>query len=279
MKTRGFVGFYSEGITKGVVQRTNSELKNLGLHVINFLTQIDYDSMEKRARHYMQMATPDADISSVWYTIPATTEADRQYLLDNDLAAYEKLEMLQDGEVNHWWSEMEVFLASNEPVMAYKVYKDYSQELYGYGSCNYAYILNLDTQELEIYEGNNHDPLQAGRYVRATEELFALASEGLQEEIEQWLQKGALREEAEQAVPKKYGVRLILSMPLALLREMEAEERKKFVNLFHQLLTMQAERRASEYASNCSQLNAKYAYEEAGVGDRVSSCSTVKAPD
>ena len=279
MKTRGFVGFYSEGVTKGVIHRTNAELKNLGLHVINFLTRIDYDSMEKRAKHYMQQATPDADISSVWYTIPATTAAEQQRLLDNDPAAYEKLEMHQDGEVNHCWSEMKIYLASNEPVTAYKVYKDYSQELYGYGSCNYAYILNFDTQELEIYEGNNHDPHQGGRYVRAKEEIFAQANEGFQEEIEQWLRKGALREEAEQVVPKNFGVRLILSMPLSLLREMEDEERKKFVNLFHQLLTMQAERRDCEYASTCSKLNEKYAYEKEGVGDRFTSCSIVKAHD
>ena len=226
MGERGFVGFYSDGTTKGVIQRTNSELKNLGLHVIDFLTQIDYDYMEKRAKHYMQLATPDADINSVWYTIPATTAAEQQRLLDNDLATFEKLEMHQDGKVIHRWSEMKAYLASNEPVTAYKVYKDYSQELYGDGSCNFAYILNFDTRELEIYEGNNHDPHQGGRYVRATEEIFAQANDGFQEEIEQWLRKGALREEAEQAVPKNYGVRLIMSMQLTVLREMEVEDRK-----------------------------------------------------
>ena len=259
MNTRGLVGFYSDGTTKGVIQRTNSELKNLGLHVIDFFTQIDYVYMEKRARHYMQLADPDADISSVWYTIPATTAADRQFLLDNDLQTYEKLEMHQDGEVIHWWSEMKAYLASNEPATAYKVYKDYSQELYGYGLCNYAYILNFDTRELEIYEGKNHDPHQGGRYVRATEDIFAQANDGFQDEIEKWLRKGALREEAGQAVPKNYGVRLLLTIPLVLLREMEDEERKKFINLFHKVITMQAERRDYEYESICLKLNAKYA--------------------
>ena len=267
MTTRGLVGFYSDGTTKGVIQRTNAELKNLGLHVINFLTQIDYSYIEKRARHYMQLATPDGDISSVWYTIPATTEAERQYLLDNDLAAYEKLEMHQDGEVNHRWSEMKSYLTSSEPVTAYKVNKDYSQELYGYGSCNYAYILNFDSQELEMYEGDNHDPHQSGRYVRAPEEIFAQANENLLTEIEKWLRKGALPEEAEQAVPPNYGVRLILSIPLVVLREMSVEDRKKIINQFHEIITMQAERRASEYALRCLKLNAKYSYKNEGESE------------
>ena len=106
MGTRGLVGFYSAGTTKGVIHYKNAELKNLGLHVINFFLQIDYEKMEKRARHYMRQATPDVDINSVWYTIPATTAAERLYLFDNDMEAYEKLEMHQDGKVILRWLEM-----------------------------------------------------------------------------------------------------------------------------------------------------------------------------
>ena len=207
--------------------------------MINFLTQIDYDHMEKRAKHYMKKADREADVLSVWYTIPATTAEEQRRLMDNDLEAYDRLEFHQDGEVIHRWSEMRTYLTSNEPTSVYKVYKDYSQELFGSGFCDYAYILNFDSQELEIYERGNHYPHQAGRYVRALEAIPATVEDGLQEELEQ-------------TVAKNCGVRLILSVPLAVLREMTVDERKIFTNLVHQLLLLQAERRTSEETSTGS---------------------------
>ena len=107
MLSRGLVGFYSNGITKCVYHRPNSELKNLGLHVVNFLVNADYAHMESRVKHYMQMADSEADINAVWYTIPAT---DLKYLIDNDPEEYEKLEIHQSGEVVHTWQEMRVYL-------------------------------------------------------------------------------------------------------------------------------------------------------------------------
>jgi len=57
--------------------------------------------------------------------------------------------------------------------------------------CEYAYILNFDTQELEIYEGFNNDPDADGRYVKRKEPRLLYDGE-----------------------TKYYGVKLILTYPL-----------------------------------------------------------------
>ena len=155
---------------------------------------------------------------------------------------------------------MREYLNSDEPVTAYTVHKDFSAELYGCGyfRCQYAYILNLDARQLEIYERNNDDPSQVGRYVKATEEIFAQANEELQAEIDKWMKRGATRQEAEQVVPPIYGMRLILAIPLKVIKGMESDGRKAFVNLFHQLISEPTVRRDREVASICEKMNERY---------------------
>ena len=46
----------------------------------------------------------------------------------------------------------------------YEQFEDYHEFLYNSLFCEYAYIINLDTQKLEFYIGKNKDPNAAGRY-------------------------------------------------------------------------------------------------------------------
>ena len=263
MKVRvsGVVGFYSDGETKCVVQCANGELKNLGLHVFDFFAQADFASMEARAKYFMQHADPHADINSVIYTVPATDkEFIKNLLRYGEEEELDKYEFHESGKVVHTWQEMREYLNSDEPVTAYTVHKDFSAELYGCGvfRCQYAYILNLDARQLEIYERNNDDPSQVGRYAKATEEIFAKANEELQAEIDKWMKRGATRQEAEQVVPPIYGMRLILAIPLKVIKGMESDGRKAFVNLFHQLISEPTVRRDREVESICEKMNEKY---------------------
>jgi len=69
--------------------------------------------------------------------------------------------------------------------------------------CEYAYILNLDTEELEIYRGRNTNPHAAGRYAA----------------------KGRWSPPAPMTGISYYGVRLVKTIPFSLIRESRPEER------------------------------------------------------
>jgi hypothetical protein len=45
--------------------------------------------------------------------------------------------------------------------------------------CEYAYILNFDTKEIEFYKGFNHDPQAAGRYAKI-DKPYVVGSSGNQ---------------------------------------------------------------------------------------------------
>jgi hypothetical protein len=68
--------------------------------------------------------------------------------------------------------------------------------------CEYAYILNLDTEELEFYRGRNTDPNAAGRY----------AAKG------QWSPPSPM------TGVSYYGVRLVKAIPFAVIRETSTDE-------------------------------------------------------
>jgi len=69
--------------------------------------------------------------------------------------------------------------------------------------CEYAYILNLDTEELEFYRGGNTNPDAAGRYAA----------------------KGRWSPPAPMTGTSFYGVRLVKTIPFAVIRETRREER------------------------------------------------------
>jgi hypothetical protein len=69
--------------------------------------------------------------------------------------------------------------------------------------CEYAYILNLDTEELEYYRGRNTNPDAAGRYAA----------------------KGRWSPPSTMTGVSYYGVRLVKAIPFAVIRETHLEER------------------------------------------------------
>lgn len=72
--------------------------------------------------------------------------------------------------------------------------------------CEYAYIINIDDQTLEVYQGFNHDPKAPGRYA-------ALISDKKGQKANGYGKPGN---------PFYYGVRLITATPLADLRNVLA---------------------------------------------------------
>lgn len=68
--------------------------------------------------------------------------------------------------------------------------------------CEYAYILNLDTEELEYYRGRNTDPHAAGRYTASGRWSPPHPMTGV----------------------SYYGVRLVKAIPFAVIRETSPAE-------------------------------------------------------
>jgi len=68
--------------------------------------------------------------------------------------------------------------------------------------CEYAYILNLDTEELEFYRGRNTNPHAAGRYAA----------------------KGRWSPPSPMVGVSYYGVRLVKAIPFVVIRETSQEE-------------------------------------------------------
>jgi hypothetical protein len=70
--------------------------------------------------------------------------------------------------------------------------------------CEYAYILNLDTAELEYYQGRNTDPAAPGRYAAS----------------------GRWSPPPPMTGVSYYGVRLVRAIPFSVIRETCAEKRR-----------------------------------------------------
>ena len=70
--------------------------------------------------------------------------------------------------------------------------------------CEYAYILNLDTRELEYYRGRNRDPAAPGRYVG----------------------RGKWSPPPPMTGVSYYGVRLVKAIPFSVIRDTPLEKRQ-----------------------------------------------------
>ena len=222
MACRGIVGFFSNGVTKGAYHHYDAQPTDLGIEVLNYLGQVDPASLEKRAQIWMKETEP-----------------------------------LKAGEESAKWEQLQKFLDSDDKEVPAALKMDQSVFLYQAG-CEYAYIVNFDTKELEIYQGPNYDPNQAGRYVKSPEAAFTQANAHLQPYLEKWLARGASRKEAEKALRPVYGVRLVLTIPLTINAEMKVKERNQLMACLEKVLLKLNNRREDKYIEAFAALSEKY---------------------
>ena len=132
MSTRGFIGFYAGGNTRGLYHKNGAELLGLGLDTLNYLAKVDYDRFASRAKKWMDQTRPYVEDDP---SIPVSE-----------------------------WKELREFLESSVDEVPVALQYDYSEFLYNSVFCCDAYIINLDTNELEYYAGANSDKNENGRY-------------------------------------------------------------------------------------------------------------------
>ncbi len=154
MVTRGVYGYRINGEDKVTYNHVDSYPDMLGARILNYVSQFDYEEMlvvaeriklvnkddiaeKELVGRYMFYA--DLDVSDCvfdrWYCLLRNTQG--------SLDLYHKnLEHMIDASV---------FLADS---------------FY----CRWAYIINLDEKNLEIYRGSNSDPNAAGRYAKLQKE-------------------------------------------------------------------------------------------------------------
>ena len=155
MGTRGAIGFFIEGKTKVTYNHFDSYPSGVGLDVLEFAkdnTWKELDAMAEGIALFHESDKPSdelkqraKDLGLFDGAVYSESEDDVYCLLrgaQGDLGTYAKLGVMIDSEA---------FLGDS---------------LF----CEWAYIINVDDGVLEVYEGLNKKPDQAGRYASAVEE-------------------------------------------------------------------------------------------------------------
>lgn len=147
MATRGSYGFYKNGISKLTYNHFDSDLKWLGQKVLNFLKDNNINTLNKIFDN-LRLVSPDS------------------FPNESEKSILKKLnyEYIEDNEELDWGSILESTLGNLD------LYKqglyfmlDYSDFIKNSLFCEWAYIINLDNNTLEIYKGFQETP-EINRY-------------------------------------------------------------------------------------------------------------------
>ena len=203
MATRGAFGFRLDGRDKVSYNHYNSYPECLGRAVVEFIAQTPDESLLSVARHVTLVNSkniPSAEQRAYYAPLvdPKTTDGtltDWRSLLeaaDGQPSAY----TVGVSETRSWNHRRAEYVSS--PVASPVVVRHILDAAYFLADslfCEWAYLINLDDRTLEVYRGLNQDPAAPGRYA-------ALTRPGEEE---------------------YFGVRLLLTLPLGLVRMLTAD--------------------------------------------------------
>jgi hypothetical protein len=163
MGTRGAVGFFHKGVTKASYNHYDSYPSGLGIDVLDWARkQDDLSSLAEKVDN-IKMVSEDKkpskellekarELGLINLDVSTQSEKDTYCVLRNaqgDLGAYIDVGYMIDGE----------------PFLSDSLF------------CEWAYIVNLDTEELEVYKGFQTKKGK-GRYVGTTPEPTSWGSPG-----------------------------------------------------------------------------------------------------
>ncbi|HNU60698.1 MAG TPA: hypothetical protein PKL04_00710 [Methanofastidiosum sp.] len=152
MGTRGLYGFYKDGITKSVYNQYDTYPDGLGIEMLNLIKQIQsFDELRKifdklkivkegrkpgkrQLEHALSIITPDLDVST--------------------------------QSMNDWYCILRK--AQNNPMIytnGLKLILDATEFIKDSLFCEWAYIINLDNNTLEVYKGFNKEYQEDNRYM------------------------------------------------------------------------------------------------------------------
>lgn len=185
MGTRGAIGFRIDDQDKVAYNHFDSYPSALGVTALGFVRTFDPDSLAEKARALRLINTE---------TDKPTTE---------DVKACEAAGFadygVSTGKPDDWYCLLRGAQGELASYLEVGVIPDASDFLIDSLFCEWAYIINLDTDKLEVYRGFNKAAGGAGRYASKLEEG------------KEWRD------------PEYYGVALIAEVPLTFIRDLQPE--------------------------------------------------------
>lgn len=148
MSTRGAYGFYKCGENKITYNHADSYPDTLGKSIVDFIVK-----------------TPDGDIHDLFDKIELVDE--REPMTDEQIEECKKFNgNLTGHEDNEWYnalrkSQGDLGAYTNGLKYMLKGYEDFIKDSL---TCEYAYVLNIDSYSLEFYVGGNKRADKQGRY-------------------------------------------------------------------------------------------------------------------
>lgn len=143
MSTRGALGFRLNQTDKITYNHSDSDPSGLGVDVVKWCRyQTDWKEIKKKVRSMKKTSSKDVN--------------DDKERLCNALGLV--------GSERDWYWILRDTQGDLDKILEARYYEDYNSFLRDSLFCEYAYIINLDLMELEIYEGSQRKEHSKGRY-------------------------------------------------------------------------------------------------------------------
>jgi len=157
MSTRGCVGFLIDGEEKVTYNHSDSYPSGLGVDVFQFVRDFSTDKLKEIARS-IELVDRNSN--------PTQKQIGHCF-------SYEIVDLGGGNQfVEDWyWLLHNAQRNLNLYADGLKYMIDSRNFLYDSVFCEYAYIINLDTELLEVYKGFNKDKNAKGRYVEVTDKM------------------------------------------------------------------------------------------------------------
>lgn len=144
MSTRGAFGFICKGKEYITYNHFDSYPDGLGKDVLEFFNS-DFDSSKVES------------LKAVDLNVKPTPDQIKELLPYADIS-------VSSGELTEWYVLLRKTQGNLEAILECGYFIDSKDFLVDSLFCEFAYIINLDTNRLECYEGSNKHPEAEGRY-------------------------------------------------------------------------------------------------------------------
>jgi hypothetical protein len=147
MGTRGIFGFRIDGEDRLTYNHYDSYPEGLGVDVVDFVRSID-------------------NIKEVKEKARALEDISERKPTDEDIKKCEKYTNLNVSEQSEkdWYCLLRETQGDLQAILDVGFYENQNDFIYDSLFCEYGYIVNLDNETLEVYEGCQHSPHNKGRY-------------------------------------------------------------------------------------------------------------------
>lgn len=148
MGTRGSYGFYKNGMTKATYNHYDSYPEGLGKDVVNF---IKTTSIKELNKIFENLKIVNQDSEPTEEEIKKLKKWSDQSVSTGQLTEWYVLLRNTQGNLGAFKEGLEYMIDG----------KDFLEDSL---FCEWAFLINLDDNVLEVYEGFNQDPEEQGRY-------------------------------------------------------------------------------------------------------------------